>query len=108
MFTIRAHKRFAVCREVRLRQPRRRGVDALLIELSLDGCRLSHAGMPAGIEPGDPMILRVPGSGPLEARVRWSREDSLGLRFERPLHAAALEALIELCRQREPARAYGT
>jgi hypothetical protein len=108
VFTIRAHKRFAVCHKVRLRPPRRRGIDALLIELSLDGCRLSHAGALPELELGDPLILRVPGTDPLPARVRWLRDGTLGLRFERSLHTAALETLLGLCREAEAERAYGT
>jgi hypothetical protein len=108
VFTIRAHKRFAVCRRVRLRVPGRRGVDALLIELSLDGCRLSHAGGLPELGAGDPLVLHVPGTDPLTGRVRWARGATLGLRFDQPLHTAALESLIGLCRETEPLRAYGT
>jgi hypothetical protein len=108
VFTIRAHKRFAVCRKVRLHQPDRRGVDALLIELSLDGCRLSHAGALPRLAPGDPLVLSLPGTEALPGCVRWAREGTLGLRFDQPLHTAALEALIGLCRETEPARVYGT
>jgi hypothetical protein len=86
----------------------RRGVDALLIELSLDGCRLSHADGLRELAPGDPLVLRLPGTDALSARVRWAREGTLGLRFDVPLHTAALETLIELCRKTEPVRAYGT
>lgn len=111
VLVIRAHKRFAICRRVRLRKPGRRFVDGLLIELSLDGCRISGVAAPAALAPGDAVVLRVADAAPLDARVRWRRDGTIGLRFERPLHVAALEALIRLCRD-EPAapavRACGT
>ena len=109
VFTIRAHKRFAVCRRVQLRKAGRRGVEGLLIELSLDGCRISHVAAPDGFALEDCVRLRIAGAGPIEARVRWRGENVIGLRFARPLHLAALESLIQLCRSEdEPARAYGT
>ncbi|MBW8755195.1 MAG: PilZ domain-containing protein [Sphingomonadales bacterium] len=107
---IRAHKRFAVVRKVRLCKPGRRGVDGLLIELSLDGCRISHAAATTSFALGDLLTLRVTGTKPIAARVRWLREGAIGLRFEHPLHISGLEALIRLCRgeAEAPLRAYGT
>ncbi len=97
VLTIRAHKRFAVCSKVRLRKERRRGIDGLLIELSLDGCRISYVGTSASFALGDPLTLRLDGTEPIAARIRWLREGVIGLRFERPLHIAGLEQLILLC-----------
>jgi hypothetical protein len=109
---IRAHKRFAVCRPARLRKPGRRFADGLLIELSLDGCRLGNVAAAAGFALGDAVVLRIDGAAPLEARVRWLGEGTIGLRFDRPLHVAALDALIRLCRGEQDApssrQAYGT
>jgi hypothetical protein len=110
LLTIRAHKRFAVCSKVRLRKAGRRGSDGLLIELSLDGCRISHVGTSASLALGDPLTLRLQGTAPIAARIRWLREGTIGLRFERPLHIADLQGLIELCRgsAAPEMRAYGT
>jgi hypothetical protein len=112
VFIIRAHKRFAVCRPARVRKPGRRFADGLLIELSLDGCRLSAVDTAAGFALDDQVIVRIAGAAPLEARIRWISDTTIGLRFARPLHNAGLEALIRLCRaeQEAPAahRAYGT
>lgn len=109
IFTIRAHKRFAVCRKVTLRKPGRRGIEGLLIELSLDGCRVSQAGAPGLFTLEDAVILCVGGTGPIEARVRWLRDGAIGLRFAQPLHNAGLESLIRLCRgEADPVAAYGT
>jgi hypothetical protein len=109
---IRAHKRFAVCRKASLRKQGRRGVDGLLIELSLDGCRVSNVSTKAGFALDEHVVVRVPGTGPIEARIRWLREGTVGLRFVRPLHIPALDELIRLCRAApetaEPLQSYGT
>ena len=110
LLTIRAHKRYAVCSRVRLRKQAKRAIDGLLIELSLDGCRISHVGNAAKFALGDMLTLRLEGTAPIPALVRWVNESTVGLRFESPLHVAGLQDLIQLCRGgSEPAqRAYGT
>ena len=108
---IRAHKRFAVCRKARLRKPGRRGADGLLIELSLDGCRISNVEQ-QGFELDQLVTVRVEGAQPFDGRIRWQRDGTLGLRFVKPLRIAALDQLIRLCRGElsaaEPMRSYGT
>ena len=95
---------------MRLRKDGRRGTDGLLIELSLDGCRISSVQAASRFALGDRLSLRLDGTSPIDAHVRWVREGAVGLRFDRPLHIAGLEQLILLCRgAAEPAqRAYGT
>lgn len=109
---IRAHKRFAVCHRVGLRKPGRRGVDGLLIELSLEGCRISGVDPRGNFELDEPVVVSIDGAEPLEARIRWQRDGTEGLRFQRPLSMAALERLIRLCRGEmagpSPQRAFGT
>jgi hypothetical protein len=119
LFTIRAHKRFAVCRKVwlrqerigpeRIHQERQRGLDGLLIELSRDGCRISHAASQADFAIEESVTLAIAGAAPIAARVRWLHDGAIGLRFAQPLHNAALESLIGLCRgEGDPLPAYGT
>ena len=110
LLTIRAHKRYAVCSKVRVRKEGKRGIDGLLIELSLDGCRISNVGKAGGFALGDPLTVRVEGTAPIEGRVRWANESTVGLRFDRPLHIAGLQDLIQLCRGAgvPEHRAYGT
>jgi hypothetical protein len=109
---IRAHKRFAVCRGARLCKPGKRAVDGLLIELSLDGCRISNLG--ADSFAVDQLVtLRVQGAPAIDSRVRWVREGTIGLRFVQPLRAAGLDRLIRVCRGETdttavPLRAFGT
>ncbi len=108
VLVIRAHKRFAVCRKARLRRPGKRFEDGLLIELSLDGCRVSSLA-PASFALDQTVTLRIDGAEqPLEARVRWLGDGMAGLRFLRPLHAAALDGLIRLCRSAPLAREAGS
>lgn len=107
ILVIRAHKRFAVRGNARLGRPGRRRAPGLVIELSLDGARIS--GVPScGYAPGDATCLAIDGWEPMACEVRWAGEATIGLRFVQPLHIGALERLIHLCRSEEPARAYGT
>lgn len=109
VFTIRAHQRFAVCRPVHLRTDARRNFDGLLIELSRDGCRIGRAVRPGDLAIGDAVTLCLDGAAPIAARVRWLSDGAIGLRFAQPLHNAALESLIRLCRgEAENLPAYGT
>jgi hypothetical protein len=95
---IRAHTRFAVRSSAKLRQPHRRGVEGLLIELSVEGGRLSNVQKSASFAVGDSVQLALAGAPPVEARIRWIDQGTLGLRFARPLSFAALERLVRLCR----------
>lgn len=110
VMVIRAHKRFAVCQKARLRKPGKRAEEGLLIELSLDGCRISNLASHA-FALDQTVTLRIEGAQPLEGRIRWLNDSTVGLRFLQPLRVAALDALIRLCRgeiAEAPLRAYGT
>lgn len=104
VITIRAHKRFGVCRgaQVRIAFPTHDDRDdtihqGLLIELSLDGCRVS--GLSSEDVPEDAIVTIAPeGADPFEARVRWSNCNSLGFRLERPFHIPELDRMIRTCR----------
>ena len=93
---IRAHKRFAVCRKARLGGSAD-AVHGLLVELSLDGCRLGNVDVSAFTEQ-DVVIIHVEGAEPFRATVRWRGERTLGLRLVRPFHVAELDHLIRTCR----------
>ena len=109
---IRAHKRYAVRRKACLSHGAARAMDGLLIELSLDGCRVSTADEQRRIGIGDVITVHLEGEEPLEGCVRWLGDKVLGLRFVRPLHVSALDRLIRACRGEIPPqsqrRAYGT
>jgi hypothetical protein len=97
VLVIRAHKRFAVRQKARLRRAGKRALEGLVIELSLDGCRISNLSAQA-FAAGQRVMLRIEGAGPIDAHVRWLGQDAVGLRFARPLTNAALDQLIRLCR----------
>ena len=76
---------------------------ALLADLSTTGFRLT------GMRPGfdRPNIwLRPSGGEPMPAKVRWSREGSIGCEFLYPLDQHAEAALRERLAQSEPKRAF--
>jgi hypothetical protein len=97
VLVIRAHKRFAVRQKARLGRAGKRSLDGLVIELSLDGCRISNLAADA-FAAGQAVTLRIDGTSTIAAHVRWLGQDAVGLRFARPLTNAGLDALIRLCR----------
>lgn len=111
VLVIREHTRFAVCRKARVGREGRRAGNALLIELSVGGCRLSNLGNRA-FTLEETVELRIDSHAPIAGRVRWSRDGTIGLRFVQPLSFAALDRLVRLCRDSDPAaepdRAFGT
>lgn len=97
VLVLRSCARYAARKEVRLRTQDGLRVDALLTELSLEGCRLTQLGQ--ALLPADETIsLRVDRSRELKARLRWQRDGAAGLRFANALHYKELEALIAACR----------
>lgn len=111
ILTIRKHKRFAVRHEVNLVVTGSRPRSGLLVEVSLEGCRLGLPGSHA-FAAEKPVAVRIGGFGTIKATVRWSGDGFVGLRFDAPLHNAELGELIEICRPGPgsigAARAYGT
>ena len=97
VLVIRAHKRFAVRGRAKLGKQGRRASEGLVIELSLDGCRIGGL-ISANYEIGDDTTLRIDGWEPLPCRVRWTGAGVVGLRFATPLHTDALDRLIRHCR----------
>lgn len=116
ILVIRTHKRFGVRRKASLRKPGSRALTGLLIELSLEGCRISNIDESAFSE-GQPVTMRIEGFPPREAYVRWVRDHCVGLRLVAPLHIAELDHIVTTCRvpapapvlaEARPVRAYGT
>ena len=93
----RTSRRFAVRSKARLKSGRRRAVSGLLIELSLDGCRISNVDN-ARFAVGETARIELDGFEPLDGLVRWSQDGLVGLRFARSLSAAALQSLLHSCR----------
>lgn len=94
---IRQHARYGVCREAQLARPERRTVGGLLIELSLQGCRLGNIDE-RRFSLDETVTLKIPDFDDFEGQVRWVGNGVIGLRFRSPLRAPALERLIRACR----------
>jgi len=87
-------------KEVSLRATLRRQGEtkftAELADLSETGFRVdSHYAMPVGSQ----VWLTLPGLTAIAARVAWSGGNSLGCKFETPLHSAVLDRVIEAARR---------
>lgn len=94
---IRAHKRFGVCRKAHIERENGDMIEALLIELSLEGCRVGNL---AGAEfaDGERLTITVPGAEAFAGQVRWQGRGAVGLRLETAFHIAELDHLIRYCR----------
>ena len=98
---IRLHQRFAVRRKVLSVRGRGRPVEGLLVELSLNGCRVSGLGRHRFVMEG-PIRVILPGFVPLEGKVRWLGEGTVGVRFVQPLTTAGLAELLSAARDPLP------
>jgi hypothetical protein len=111
ILTIRKHQRFAVRRQAGLLMKGRIARTGLLVELSLEGCRMSIVGG-AKYAVGQALKIEVEGYGKLSTQVRWVDAGVLGMRFDQPLHVADLNILLQACRPEFAndglVRAYGT
>lgn len=99
---IKEHSRFAVRREANIRpikgeQSQDGSTNALLVELSLGGCRLGN--IPEGaLSTGAAVSVDVHGAKPISGTVQRRIAGSLSVKFARPLHTFELTSLISLCR----------
>lgn len=101
VLTIRSHKRFGVCRAARLRGEGGDIANGLLVEVSLEGCRISNLKR-ADLAAGNEVCLEIGGWPRMDARVRWSHDDIAGLQLVKPLHNDELADLVNLCRSESP------
>jgi len=97
VLTIRAHRRFAVCRKARVEPTAGKARSGLLIELSLEGCRVSDLGE-NDYAMGDVVRIAPQGGEPFEGQVRWQQGGTVGLKLVRPFHISDLQTLIRTCR----------
>lgn len=96
ILVIRKHQRFAVVRKARLRCDEGRH-DGLLIEVSLEGCRIGNIDDGA-FAMGQPVTLVIDDFGEIEGEVRWLGQARVGLHLVHPLHVHELDRLLKLCR----------
>lgn len=97
VLTIRSHKRFGVCRGIRLHRQCGSALAGLLIELSLEGCRISNINSDL-FAFGDSVKIEIEGWRPVCGCVRWHHDGMIGLRLDQPLHNYELVDLVRVCR----------
>jgi len=88
----RSTPRSDISGEISMRRVGSFGFDVPVRNVSAAGCSVDL------VEPvavNDRVIARLPGLEPLAAKVIWSDPHSAGLQFERPIHPAVLELLLE-------------
>lgn len=101
---IRAHKRFGVCRSIRISCQDGRVISGLLIEVSREGCRVSNLDADLLVA-GDLVEVEIDESRSLLAHVRWQRDGAVGLRLAPALHNDELAGIIDACRSGAQLRA---
>jgi len=94
---IRRHKRFAVRQAVRLRCAGHKPSSGMVVEVSLDGCRLAMA-RSSGLSLDQLVTLEIAQHTTVKAQVRWTNEGLVGLRFDPALHVDELDDLLQTCR----------
>lgn len=78
--------------EAQLRRIGRLTYSVELRDLSPDGCMIDLVERPAI---GEVMQVKLPGLESMEARVRWVDNYIAGLKFERPMHPAVFDLLLQ-------------
>ena len=63
-----------------------------LDDVSAAGCKIE---LIDSVEANDHVIARLPGLEPFGARVTWADAHSAGLNFDRPMHPAVFELLLQ-------------
>lgn len=97
VLVIRKHLRFAVRRSASLRGAEAGPSEGLLVEISLEGCRISNLDHRAF--PLEQLVsIGIDGFESIEGRVRWASEGLVGLRFTPPLHIPMLDRMIRTFR----------
>jgi hypothetical protein len=87
----RASQRIGIELGAGLRQRGAAGVSVQIMDLSTHGFRAAtHLDLP----PGTDVWLRLPGLEACHARVAWQEGHYVGCAFERPLHPAVLDMVV--------------
>jgi hypothetical protein len=62
------------------------------VDVSAEGCRVELVEM---VDAGERVIVRLPALEPLGAEVAWVEGANAGLHFQRPLHSAVFDQLMD-------------
>ncbi|MBU6265926.1 MAG: PilZ domain-containing protein [Sphingomonadales bacterium] len=87
---VRAPSRVAWDLPIRYRQGSKR-VSLMLHNLTPRGARVEGL---ESMQVGDMAMVQLPTLAPKAARVVWTRGDSAGIEFERPLHPDVFESIV--------------
>lgn len=68
-----------------------RPMEAMLVDLSVYGCRVRFDG---GVKAGERLWLRLAGSNPISATAVWAEGDRLGCKFDEMLDRVLFRQLI--------------
>jgi len=90
----RTSRRVSVEAEFTVRKVGGFGFHLRALNASADGCRVELVEM---VDAGERVVVRLPALEPLGADVAWSNGASAGLHFQRPLHPAVFDQLIDRC-----------
>ena len=90
----RTSRRVAVEAEFTVRKVGGFGFHLRALNASADGCRVELVEM---VDAGERVVVRLPALEPLGADVAWSNGASAGLHFQRPLHPAVFDQLVDRC-----------
>jgi len=88
----RLHQRTNVQGHISVRRLGSFGFDTQVRDLSATGCKVE---LVESVTVRDPVVARLPGLEPLGATVIWSDERCAGLQFNRPIHPAVFEMLLD-------------
>lgn len=88
----RSIERREVCGQASVRRLGSFGFDLPVRNVSPVGCSVELV-EPVAVD--DHVIARLPGLEPFGARVIWTDERCAGLQFNRPIHSAVFELLLE-------------
>ncbi len=89
----RAAERRAVQIGIKVRRPGETWFSSRIADLSVTGFRLQSF---MKLRPGDELWLMLPGFEGRRARVLWTRGHESGCTFERPLHPAILDHVVQM------------
>lgn len=88
----RRSERISLTAEVLLRRPGQSPYQIRVADLSPEGCKVDLVQLPAE---GERMLLKFNGLEALEAEVCWVDGFVAGLQFEKPIHPAVFDLLLE-------------
>jgi PilZ domain len=91
----RSAERNSVDGEVSMRRLGSFGFDLPVRDISTAGCKVE---LVEQVTASDHVITRLPGLEPFGATVMWSDERNAGVRFNRPIHPAVFELLLQRLR----------